>query len=216
MKMIVYCQPPASNSDCRSILFIISLFFIILVIFWRMQKFICFSLNRAMFVRSTLLRQWRRPDFGCEIWYLEPARVSRDLLDHLDTINTDYSYSHMSRPCLLQSILGIYYVTHYYFIRFHWISHGLHCRPWLVILLALMWGFPTPLGDGAMRHGSQCSYRAVYCPWMTSSMIGRPLWWVQTNHLSSLWTGLFYKARCVGEFRAYMKQPDSSPNVCRL
>ena len=165
------------------IIFIISLFFIILVIFWRMQKFICFSLTRAILYSCNLLC-YNEGSGHVLMW----GMISKD------NYESAILWRHARRS---------------YFRRFHWISES---------FLFHSGGVSSPLqGDGAMRHGPKCCCRAVYCPWMDLSMVGRPLLRVQTNHLSSLRTGLFYKAR---EFEwanfAHMRQPTPPPNVCTI
>ena len=121
------------------IIFIISLFFIILVIFWRMQKFICFSLTRAILYSCNLLC-YNEGSGHVLMWGM-------------------ISKNNYESAILCKCIWELWrHARRSYFRRFHWISES---------FLFHSGGVSSPL-DGAMRHGPQCCCRAVdlYCPWM--------------------------------------------------
>ena len=151
------------------IIFIISLFFIILVIFWRMQKFICFSLTRAILYSCNLLC-YNEGSGHVLMWGM-------------------ISKNNYESAILCKCIWELWrHARRSYFRRFHWISES---------FLFHSGGVSSPL-DGTMWHGPQCCCRAVdlYCPWMdfindrrTSPDGCKPrpyverMAMVQTNHL---------------------------------
>ena len=121
------------------IIFIISLFFIILVIFWRMQKFICFSLTRAILYSCNLLC-YNEGSGHVLMWGM-------------------ISKNNYESAILCKCIWELWrHARRSYFRRFHWISES---------FLFHSGGVSSPL-DGTMWHGPQCCCRAVdlYCPWM--------------------------------------------------
>ena len=120
-------------------IFIISLFFIILVIFWRMQKFICFSLTRAILYSCNLLC-YNEGSGHVLMWGM-------------------ISKNNYESAILCKCIWELWrHARRSYFRRFHWISES---------FLFHSGGVSSPL-DGTMWHGPQCCCRAVdlYCPWM--------------------------------------------------
>ena len=171
------------------IIFIISLFFIILVIFWRMQKFICFSLTRAILYSCNLLC-YNEGSGHVLMWGM-------------------ISKNNYESAILCKCIWELWrHARRSYFRRFHWISES---------FLFHSGGVSSPLCT--MWHGPQCCCRAVdlYCPWMdfindrrTSPDGCKPI-------ILSLRTGLFYKARefAWANF-AHMRQPTPPPNVCTI
>ena len=121
------------------IIFIISLFFIILVIFWRMQKFICFSLTRAILYSCNLLC-YNEGSGHVLMWGM-------------------ISKNNYESAILCKCIWELWrHARRSYFRRFHWISES---------FLFHSGGVSSPL-DGTMWHSPQCCCRAVdlYCPWM--------------------------------------------------
>ena len=148
------------------IIFIISLFFIILVIFWRMQKFICFSLTRAILYSCNLLC-YNEGSGHVLMWGM-------------------ISKNNYESAILCKCIWELWrHAQRSYFRRFHWISES---------FLFHSGGVSSPL-DGPGPQCC-CRAVDLYCPWMdfindrrTSPDGCKPMPYVerialvQTNHL---------------------------------
>ena len=141
-----------------------------------MQKFICFSLTRAILYRAIYFVTTKAAAmFWCEVWY-----------HHLKITES---------AILCKMLLGIMTSrARSYFRRFHWISR----MAMMSYFSCTQVGFPHPSRvtapcdtaidvDTALEAVAE---RYIVLGW-TSSMIGGPL---LMGANQSSWTGLFYKA----------------------
>ena len=149
-----------------------------------MQKFICFSLTRAILYSCNLLC-YNEGSGHVLMWGM-------------------ISKNNYESAILCKCIWELWrHARRSYFRRFHWImSHSSSTQV----------GFPHP-STVPCEHGPKCCCRAVYCPWMDFNNNRRTSPDGCIPIILSLRTGLFYKARGFAWANfVHMRQPTPPPN----